>query len=102
MNYQEKYKKAKSAGYSDQEIMEYLGTQDPSFEQKVIKAQESGYTPEEVLGYFNAPKRKEEMGAGDYAADISKQGAQGLGIGALGTYGDILDLFGLQSKETLP
>lgn len=102
MIYQEKYQKAKEAGYTDQEIMEYLGTQDPSFEQKMIKAQEAGYTPEEVVGYFNAPPPKQELGMGDYASDIGKQGVQGFGIGALGTYGDILDLFDLQSKKTLP
>ena len=57
MNYQEKYQQARKAGYTDQEIMEYLGTKDPSFEQKMVKAQEAGYSPEEVLGYFNsAPK----------------------------------------------
>lgn len=107
MSYQDKYQKAKQSGYSDQEIMEYLGKKDPSFESKMVKAQESGYKPEEVLNYFNssAPEKKnqeESMGFGDYAADFGKQGVQGLGIGALGTYGDILDLFGLQSNETLP
>lgn len=101
MSTQEQYQKAKSAGYSDQEIMEYLGKKDPSFGPKVEKAQEAGYTPEQVLNYFNTPK-KEEFGAGDYAKDIGKQGLQGAGIGALGTFGDILDLFGLQSKEILP
>lgn len=104
MTYQEKYQKAKQAGYSDQEIMEYLGTKDPTFEEKMSKAQEAGYTPQEVLGYFNSsPKQKEEEGSLDlYGKDILKQGAQGFGIGAMGTYGDILDLFGLQAKEVLP
>ncbi len=102
MIYQEKYQKAKESGYSDQEIMEYLSTQDSSFEDKMMKAQEAGYTPKEVLNYFNASPKKEELGLGDYAADFGKQGAQGFGIGALGTYGDILDLLGLQASETLP
>lgn len=102
MSYQEKYRKAKDAGYTDEEIMEYLGNKDPSFEQKMQVAQDQGYTAEEVLNYFNAPPKQEEFGIGDYAADFGKQAAQGIGIGALGTYGDILDLLGLQAKEILP
>ena len=102
MNYQEKYQKARQAGYSDEEIMQFLGEKDPGFGQKMQQAQDAGYTPQEVLGFFNSPPKKEEMGFGDYAADFGKQTAQGFGIGALGTYGDILDLFGLQAKETLP
>lgn len=102
MTYQEKYQKAKQAGYSDEEIMEYLGTKDPSFEEKMVKAQEAGYAPEEVLNYFNTAPKEKELGVGDYAADFAKQGVQGAGIGLLGTYGDILDLFGLQSKDILP
>ena len=103
MSYQEKYNQARKAGYSDQEIMEHLATKDPTFEEKMTKAQEAGYSPEEVLGYFNsAPKQREESDVEMYGKDVLKQGAQGFGIGALGTYGDILDLFGLQSKEMLP
>lgn len=102
MSYQDKYQKAKQAGYSDQEIMEYLATKDPAFEDKMSKAQEAGYTPEEVLNYFNAPPKQEDLGFGDYAADFGKQGVQGFGIGLLGTYGDVLDLLGLQSPGTLP
>lgn len=102
MNYQEKYQKAKSAGYSDEEIMEYLASKDTAFEDKMMKAKEAGYSPEEVLNYFNAAPKQEESGVGDYAADFAKQGVQGVGIGLLGTYGDILDMFGLQSKDILP
>lgn len=100
--YQDQYRAAKADGYSDEEIMSYLEQNDPEFASKMNSAMEDGYTPEEVLSYFNAPAQQEPMEAGDYAADVVKQGAQGLGIGALGTYGDILDLFGLQTKETLP
>ena len=102
MNYQEKYQKAKQSGYSDEEIMEYLSQKDPSFTEKIQQAQNVGYTPEEVLNYFNSAPKEKEMDFGDYATDFGKQTAQGFGIGALGTYGDILDLFGIQSKETLP
>ena len=99
MNYQEKYQKARQANYSDEEITQYLLEKDPAFEQKIQKAKEIGYSPEEILNFLNKPKESE---LGDYVEDFGKQTTQGFGIGALGTYGDILDLFGLQSKETLP
>lgn len=99
MNYQEKFRKSKEAGYSDEEIVEFLTQKDPVFGQKMQASIDAGYKPEEILSFFNKP---EEFGAADYAVDFAKQGAQGAGIGALGTYGDILDLFGLQPKELLP
>lgn len=102
MNYQEKYSKARESGYSDEEIMEFISQKDPSFSEKIEKAQQAGYSPQEVLNYFNSPPTQQDLGFGDYAEDFGKQTAQGVGIGALGTYGDILDLFGLQSKEILP
>src|SRR5271170_1266590 len=102
MTYQEKYKKAKESGYSDQDIMEYLGTKDPEFEGKVMKAQEAGYTPQEVLHYFNASPVTKPEESPDSAEDFVKQGAQGFGIGVLGTYGDILDFLGLQTQGPLP
>lgn len=102
MNYQENYKKALEAGYSDEEIMEFLSKKDPSFNEKIKKAEEVGYTPQEVLSYFKAPKKPEETTYGEYASDFGSQAIQGVGIGVLGTYGDILDLLGLQAKETLP
>jgi hypothetical protein len=100
--YQDQYRSAKADGYSDEEIMSYLEQNDPEFASKMTSAIEDDYTPEEVLNYFNAAPSEEEFGFGDYAADFAEQGVQGLGIGLLGTYGDILDLFGLQSKENLP
>lgn len=102
MNYQQKYQQAKSSGYSDEEIMEYLEKKDPTFGEKVQTAQKAGYTGQEVLSYFNSAPKPKESDLGDYGADVGQQTTQGLGIGALGTYGDILDLFGLQSKEILP
>jgi hypothetical protein len=103
MNYQEKYQKARKEGYSDQEIMEYLGTKDPAFESKMKKAQEAGYSSKEVLNYFNsAPRQKEEGALNPYVTDVLEQGAQGFGVGALGTYGDILDLLGVQDHEMHP
>lgn len=102
MTYQQKYQKSKEAGYSDEDILGFLSKQDPSFDEKMKKSQETGYTPEEVLKFFNGPKEEKELGLGDYASDFAKQGAQGFGIGAIGTYGDILDLLGLQNKEILP
>lgn len=102
MSYQEKYRKAKESGYSDEEIITYLTKKDPEFKNKLETAQNAGYSGEEVLNYFNSSTKEKKLGLGDYASDFSKQTAQGIGIGALGTYGDILDLFGLQSKEILP
>lgn len=99
MNYQEKYQIAKQANYSDEEIMEYLSQKDPSFGEKMEKAQEAGYTPQEILSFFNTKPKPKESG---FAEDFGTQAIQGLGIGSLGTYGDILHLFGLQAKETLP
>lgn len=99
MNYQENFRKSKEAGYSDQEIVEFLTEKDPIFGQKMQASIDAGYSPEEILSFFNKP---EELSAVDYATDFSKQTAQGVGIGGLGTYGDILDLFGLQPKELLP
>ncbi len=58
MNYQEKYQKARQAGYSDEEIIEFLGKKDASFGERIQTAQESGYSPQEVLSYFNTPPNK--------------------------------------------
>ena len=57
---QEKYQKARQAGYSDQEIMEHLAKKDPAFEGKIIKAQEAGYSSEEILAHFNSPPKQRE------------------------------------------
>ena len=101
--YQDQYRAAKQDGYTDEEIMAYLAENDPDFSSKMNSALQDGYSEEEILGYFNsAPRQKEEGAVELYGKDILKQGAQGFGIGALGTYGDILDLLGLQSKEILP
>ncbi len=99
MNYQGKYQKAKEAGYSDQEIMQFLSDKDPEFQSKMTEAQEAGYSPDEVLSYFNKSKEPEAPGVAGHTADLAKQTTQGFGIGSLGTYGDILDLFNIQPKE---
>ncbi len=46
-------------------------------------------------------ERKENLSSSDYAKDIGIQGSKGL-ISGIGSYGDILDLLGIQSKEILP
>lgn len=103
MDYQRFYQESKKDGYSDEEITNYLLESDPSFGEFLKQSQAEGYSGEEVIGYLNsAPKQKEESAIASYGKDILKQGAQGFGIGALGTYGDILDLFGLQPTEMLP
>ncbi len=98
MNYPEKFQEAKKAGYSDQEIMQFLGEKDPTFNEKFKKAQDEGYNPNQIFGYLNKSEEKEP----DMLKDFASQTLQGGGIGALGTYGDILDLFGLQAKEINP
>lgn len=103
MDYQRFYQQAKKDGYSDEEINNYLLESEPSFGEFAKQAANEGYSAEEFMGYLNsAPKEREEGTVEKYGKDVLKQGAQGFGIGALGTYGDILDLFGLQSKEMLP
>ena len=102
MNYQQIYQEAKKSNYSDEEITNYLLENDPDFEKIINEAKESGYTPKEVLSFFNEKPKSKQIGLGDYVEDLGKQTVQGVGIGALGTYGDILDLFGLQPNETLP
>jgi hypothetical protein len=108
--YLDQYRAAKEDGYSDEEIMSYLEQNDPDFSSKMQAAIDDGYTPEEVLAYFNsspnektsAPGPKAEDPSEKYAEDLVLQGAQGFGIGALGTYGDILDFLGLQANEMFP
>lgn len=102
MNYKEKYQKARELGYSNEEIFNFLSEKDPSFGDKVEKAKEFGYSPEQVLNYFNSPEAKKDPEFSDYAKDFGSQTAQGIGMGAFGTYGDILNLFGLQPEELTP
>lgn len=100
------YQKAKSAGYSDEEITAYLSKKDPTFSEKFKKAQDLGYKSEEIYGHFggnSTPVSKEkELSKSDYAKDVGTQFGKGFTIGSIGSYGDLFDLFGLQAKETLP
>ncbi len=104
-----RYQRAKELNISDEDIAKTFEKKDPTFKARYDRALELGLTPEEIFtkahDYYEKkkqPERPKEMGVGDYAVDVGQQGAQGFGIGSLGTYGDILDLFGLQAKETLP
>ena len=53
---------------------------------------------------IGSPKKKDDFisALGRDVQEVPGQAAKGLGQGFGGTYGDILDLFGLQAKETLP
>src|ERR1700743_3628726 len=102
MDYQRFFQESKKDGYTDEEITNYLLENDSSFEEFLNQSKNEGYTPEEVLSYFNTGPKEKELNFQDYATDFGKQAAQGFGIGAISSYGDILDLLGLQAKETLP
>ncbi len=58
------------------------------------KQNEFGFVPFEQP--IEKPKVKEEPSV---AKDVAQQTGKGLTMGALGTYGDIFDLLGLQAKE---
>lgn len=102
MNYQEKYQKSKSLGYSDEEINKYLSENDPKFNELFSKSEELGYRPEEIFQYLGGNKKESEPEFSDYTKDFATQTTQGLGIGALGTYGDIFSLLGLHAKNINP
>ncbi len=102
MNYQEKYQQSLKAGYSPEEVMDFLSQKDPSFSEKMKESVDAGYSPEEIMSFFGSSSKDKEPEAADYVKDFGQQAAQGAGIGALGTYGDILDLLGVQAKEKLP
>jgi hypothetical protein len=107
------YEKAQELGYTDEQIIEHFTKKDPDFAKKYEKGKELGFSSADIFNKASdsykkvkEPEAQKKPDWGDYAKesveDFGKQGAQGLGIGAIGTYGDILDLLGLQAKETLP
>lgn len=51
---QEKINKARDAGYSDDEIVQFLG-QTPDFGPKLKTAIDAGYKPDEILGHLSQP-----------------------------------------------
>jgi len=72
--------KAKKAGYSDSEILEYLSS-NSEYRPKVQKALESGYEPSEILSFLGSKEknkqRKEEYphGVASYVAKHPKEAA---------------------------
>ena len=101
------YAQALELGYNDDQIAEYFSKKDPAFQEKYKKAKELGYSSEDIFtkaqeSHKKKVKEPKEFDASDYAKDIATQGAKGFTVGALGSYGDILDLLHLQPKETLP
>jgi len=106
------YLRAKELGYSDAEIAEYFSKKDPLFKGKYEKARSLDYDPQEIFTKYQETSKlkqqqekeqpEKEIGVGDYVSDFASQTAQGLGISAIGTYGDIMDLLGLQTSEISP
>lgn len=106
------YDRAIELGFTEEQIAEHLSKKDPSFSQKFERAKQLGYQPREIFekASVSAPKnpdketpqKPKEFEAIDYAKDVAKQGVQGIGIGALSTYGDLFQMLGLQTDETLP
>lgn len=105
------YNKAIELGFTDDNLIEEFSKRDSDFKNKYEKAIQLGYKPEEIFtkaqNHYQSKKENinkdtKEFGIKDYAKDIGKQSVQGFGIGSLGTYGDLLDFFGLQSKDILP
>lgn len=56
---QEKISKARDAGYSDDEIVQFLG-QTPDFGPKLKTAIDAGYKSEEILGHLSQPAKTSE------------------------------------------
>lgn len=101
------YEKALELGYTDDQIVEHISKKDHNFSKKYKRARELGYKPKDIFTKYNQSKKidsvqEKELQISDYAKDISQQAAKGFTIGSIGTYGDILDMFGLQTNKTLP
>src|SRR5580658_7362194 len=83
------YQKAKEAGYSDQEINEFLSNEHPKFNHK--KAREAGYSEKEINKFLSSeepPKKQEEA---TLKGAVGSYGS-GFGGGAGGILPDILNL----------
>jgi hypothetical protein len=115
MNQTSMYQQSREKGISDQDLIKHFTQKDPEFVKKYQKATELGATPEQIFTRAHESYKKQEstqpqikkepskeFEVADYVKDFAKQLAQGGGIGALGTYGDIADLLGVQAKEILP
>lgn len=60
---QEKINKARDAGYSDDEIVQFLG-QTPDFGPKLKTAIDAGYKPDEILGHLSQPAKVAQVSEG--------------------------------------
>lgn len=57
----DKVSAAREAGYSDEEILEYLSSKDSQFKQKAAKASEAGYKPAEILEFVQTSERPSKI-----------------------------------------
>lgn len=67
------YKTALKAGYSPDEILDYLSDENP----KIAEAREAGYKPDEILGYIEAlPSRSRSIAGSLPKSAIKETGSQ--------------------------
>ena len=101
-----KVERARTAGHTDEEILDFLIKKNPDLAEKSKLAAEKGHSVSDIVNYLgsrqeNKPKSDQKLGAADYAKDVAVMGAKGLAQGSA-AYGDILDLIGLNPKTITP
>lgn len=109
------YEKAKSSGYSDEELMDYLSKKDINFKNKFEEALNSGYSPKEVFNHAiegyqkEAESRPRKRHAEEYKAKVASipgikeitATAKGLVQDVAGTPGTIESLLRSFSKSKI-
>lgn len=89
-----KLQESKKAGYSDQEILEFLAENDPDFSNKLKSSREQGYSSEEVFSFL---EKSSKPGKAEKTARIAGQVGLGMAESALMPYE--LGVAPLASKE---
>ena len=59
MNIQERYKKSVEAGYSDEEIVDYLSNSS-EYSDKFKTSREAGYSDEDILSFFKGSEQPQQ------------------------------------------
>ena len=89
------YQKAKDAGYSDEQINEFLSEKNPKF--NIQKAQEAGYDLEQINKFLSQHQAEEPFSLG---RSLKQYGA-GYAGGAGGVLGDVAPLGGLLGEQII-